>query len=37
MKVVQHTYKTDAKTYSKDDIGKEVAVLYLNETVNALL
>ena len=37
MQVVQHTYKTDAKTYTKDDVGKEVAVLYLNETVNVLL
>jgi hypothetical protein len=35
--VILKTFKTRATTYTCRDTNKEVAVLYLNETVNALL
>jgi hypothetical protein len=37
LKKIQRSYKTSLPVYTREDIGKEVAVLYLNETVNALL
>jgi hypothetical protein len=36
-KVIRRTFKTRATSYTSADIGKEVTVLYLNETVNVLL
>lgn len=35
--VIRKTYTTKITTYTQADIGKEVAVLYLNEAVNVLL
>jgi hypothetical protein len=35
--VIRKTYTTKVTTYTRADIGKEVAVLYLNEAVNVLL
>ena len=35
--VILKTFKTRAATYTRTDTNKEVAVLYLNETINALL
>lgn len=34
---IQRTYKTSLTRYTRDDIGKEVAVLYFSENINALL
>jgi hypothetical protein len=34
---IQRTYKTSLTHYTREDIGKEVAVLYFSENINALL
>jgi hypothetical protein len=34
---IQRTYKTALTDFTRADIGKEVVVLYFNETINALL
>lgn len=37
LQAIQHSYKTSLTRYTRDDIGKEVAVLYFSENINVLL